>query len=115
LVGQQQLLVHNVCPYEIKFSRPVSPDEVFREGPWQGRAISEAIEEAKRLGHLPEGLTLHADLINDVWVAANNRTLFVAQQAGLKQVHPVRGDGVQRTILEHFRNNGIGTWIGFFD
>ncbi len=111
-VANSGLLVHNVCPMNIAFSRPVAPGEVFKNGDWAGRSVDEAIAEASRTGRLPEGLELHADLINDQWVAANNRTLYVAQQAGLVQVHPTRGSGVINSILKHFSGNGTGGPVG---
>jgi len=107
-VGPTGLLVHNVCPMDIAFSRPVKPGETFKHGPWEGRSVEEAIAEAKKIGDLPEGLTLNADLVNDAWVTANNRTLRVAQKAGVSQVHPKGGSKVLRQIEEHFRNNGTG-------
>jgi hypothetical protein len=50
--------------------------------------MTEAVEEAKTLGHLPEGLELNVMRLNDEFVTLNNRTLLVAQEAGLLQVHP---------------------------
>lgn len=110
-VASSGLLVHNVCPWDIGYSRPVSGvTETFAHGPWKGRTLQEAIDEAKRTGKLPEGLELHADLINDQWVAANNRTLFVAQEAGLCQVHPTTGAGTLNSILKHLSETGIPLW-----
>jgi RHS repeat-associated protein len=76
-----------VDPWDILFSQNnFSP--VFANGPWAGRTLAEAIAEARSLGRLPEGLELNAMLLNDQWVALNNRTLYVAQQANLPNVNP---------------------------
>ena len=61
------------------------------------------------MGRLPDGLTLEAQLVNGEWVAANNRTLYVAQQANLSQVHPVdNGNRTFNVIRRHFNTNGVG-------
>jgi RHS repeat-associated protein len=76
-----------IDPFDILFSQDsVSHD--FSDGPWAGRCITEAIEEARALGHLPEGLELNVMVVNDQFVTLNNRTLLVAQEANLVQVHP---------------------------
>ena len=76
-----------INPFDILFSQD-SVSHEFSDGPWKGRCITEAIEEAKALGHLPEGLELNVMRLNDEFVTLNNRTLLVAQEAGLLQVHP---------------------------
>jgi hypothetical protein len=48
------------------------------------------VAEAQELGALPDGLELNASWVNDVMVAANNRTLWVAIKAKLMNV-PVKG------------------------
>jgi hypothetical protein len=87
------VLVHNVDPWDIAFSRPVDATEEFQRGSWKGRKVAEAVAEARALGRLPDGLELNAAKFftpagEEVIIAINNRTLFVAQEAGLTQVHP---------------------------
>jgi RHS repeat-associated protein len=80
-----------IDPWDIMFSQDTI-DPVFRDGPWAGRTLDEAIAEARDLNRLPDGLEINAMVINDEWVTLNNRTLFVAQQANLSQV-PVNDVG----------------------
>jgi RHS repeat-associated protein len=71
-------------PSDIQFSQD-SISDVFTEGPWKGKSLDEAIEATKAAGALPEGLTLNVMELNggrDI-VTLNNRTLYVAQQAGI--------------------------------
>jgi hypothetical protein len=67
-----------------------NPEEVFQHGPWEKRKVKEAIEEARRLGRLPEGLEIWGDWEHiggdRIVVAANNRTLYVAQEANLHNI-----------------------------
>jgi hypothetical protein len=80
------LWVHNyVDPYEIKFSQD-SIKSTFNEGDWQGHSLTEAIEATRKLGKLPEGLTLRVMEVNGELVTLNNRTLYVAQEANLSGV-----------------------------
>jgi RHS repeat-associated protein len=76
-----------VDPWDIRFTQPTISG-VFREGPWAGRTLDEAISAARRLGKLPEGLELNIIKIGDDYFTLNNRTLYVAQKANLPQVHP---------------------------
>jgi hypothetical protein len=95
VAGQTPVLVHNVDPWDVAFSRAVDgPHEVFQHGPWTGRAVGEAIAEAQVLGRLPPGLDFNAARYitpagEEVIAAANNRTLYVAQEAGLLHINPV--------------------------
>jgi hypothetical protein len=78
----------------VQYSRPVpTRDELFDRGPWAGRSVGEAIDEARALGALPEGLSWNAARYispagEEIIATANNRTLFVAQEAGLQHIHP---------------------------
>jgi hypothetical protein len=93
VAGKTSVLVHNVDPWDIKFSQS-SYGAVFAEGPWAGRSLAEAIAEARALGRLPEGLTLNAMRMGDgSWVTLNNRTLAVARGANLLNVNPVEAGG----------------------
>ncbi len=87
-------MVHNIDPWEIQYSRLVGPDELFQHGVWKNRKISDAISEARKLGRLPEGLELRVARYysvtgEEVMAASSNRTLYVAQEAGLTHVHAV--------------------------
>ncbi len=75
-------------PWDICFSQDSIGDK-FAEGPWAGRPLSEAIDEARELGHLPEGLEIKVMQLNDQVVTLNNRTLHVAQQANLVNISPI--------------------------
>lgn len=87
-----------IDPWDIHFSQNsissmFSPEHI-RPGPWAGRPIEEAIAAARALGRLPDGLELHVIRINRAdWVTLSNRTLYVAQEANLSQVHPVMMPG----------------------
>ena len=61
-------------------------DSVFQHGPHAGRSLDELIEEAASLKRLPDGLEVRAMKLNDEWVTLNNRSLYVAQQAGIPHV-----------------------------
>lgn len=76
---------------------------------WRGRPISEAVEEAKILGKLPQGLQIRAVRLGDgSWVTLNNRTLYVAQQAELANVHPIdAGDKGTNKLNQLLRNAGL--------
>src|SRR5262249_45910387 len=55
--GHRAVLVHNIDPWNIAFTRPIpSPGETFSNGPWAGRTVAEAIALAREQGALPEGL-----------------------------------------------------------
>jgi RHS repeat-associated protein len=81
-----------IDPWDVYFSRePHGPEEVFQHGPWADRTVGEAIDETRRLGRLPEGLQVHGDWLvlpsgEQIAVAANNRTLYVAQEANLRDI-----------------------------
>lgn len=94
VAGNTPVLVHNLDPWDIAFSRPVDANEVFSHGPWKGRTVAAAIVEARAQNALPEGLQLNAARYftaagEEVVAATNNRTLYVAQEAGLTNVNPV--------------------------
>jgi hypothetical protein len=109
VAGGVPVLVHNMDPWTIKFSRPVMPGETFAHGPWAGQTVEAAIAEAMKLGRLPDGLTLEAQMVGNDMVAANNRTLYVARQANLANVSPVDNGGKTFKVIEaHFRKNGFG-------
>jgi hypothetical protein len=81
--GEVSILVHNIDPWDVAYSRPVSPGETFENGPWKGLSVSEAIGEAKVAGGLPEGLQFNAARYTtpageEVIATVNNRTLYVA-------------------------------------
>jgi RHS repeat-associated protein len=92
-----------VSPFDVMFSQDsVSHD--FQHGPWKNRCLDEAVAEARRLGRLPDGLELRVMRLNDEWVTLSNRTLLVAQEAGLRNV-PVtdvghRGINQLNTLLD---------------
>jgi len=90
VAGEVPVLVHNVDPWEIAFSRAVSAGETFQHGPWAGRTVQSAIDAARSLGRLPDGLSLTGARFfsggQEVIASINNRTLFVAQEAGLTNV-----------------------------
>ncbi|MCF6336505.1 MAG: hypothetical protein L3J84_00935 [Gammaproteobacteria bacterium] len=78
---------------------------------WRGRPITEAIDEAKKLGRLPRGLQLNAVRGGDgCWITLNNRTLYVAQQAKLANVSPVdagtKGSNQMTKLLRNARLAG---------
>jgi len=81
-------------PYDILFTQD-SIDPNFQSDSnvpfqWRGRAIQEAIIEAMNLGRLPGGLEINAIRGGDGrWITLNNRTLYVAQEASLANVHPI--------------------------
>jgi hypothetical protein len=93
VAGDVSVLVHNVDPFDMLFTQDsvgqtFGNDKLVPEQ-WRGRPISDAISEAKRLGRLPDGLNINAVRGGDGrWITLNNRTLYVAQQAGLSQIHP---------------------------
>jgi hypothetical protein len=94
VAGKTPVLVHNVDPWDVAFSRQVGPNEVFQSGPWKNLRVAEAIEEATSLGKLPPGLSFNAARYvtpagEEVIAAINNRTLYVAQEAGLLHINPV--------------------------
>ena len=86
----------------------ISASDTFIHGPWPGRSFAEAVTEAKALGRLPSGLTLNATWVNDTMVAANNRMLWVAQQAGLGNVSVsgLQSNGVEKSVMTHLAESG---------
>ena len=93
VAGRVPVLVHNVNPWDVAFSRQVGPNEVFQNGPWKDLRVSDAVEEAMTLGKLPPGLSFNAARYitpagEEVIGAINNRTLYVAQEAGLDHINP---------------------------
>jgi RHS repeat-associated protein len=105
------VLVHNTDPFSIYFSRDpgvIQVTDTFQHGPWAGRTLGEAVAEASSLGRLPEGLSLNASWVNDTMVAANNRTLWVAQQAGLENVSVggLESNSVAKTVMTHLGESG---------
>lgn len=94
LAGDTSVLVHNVDPWDIRFTQG-NYGSHFTDAPevgrWAGRPVSEAVAEARLLGRLPDGLTLNAVSMNggEYWATLNNRTLGVARQANLANVNPV--------------------------
>ena len=122
-VGEGWVLVHNSStgnvtfanPWDILFSHPINPGtDSFAHGPWAGRKLDEAIEEARRLGRLPKGLTIEAGSVvlpngDCRLVSVNNRTLYVARQAKLDIVKTVdKGGKTFHKLQRNFRNNGLG-------
>jgi RHS repeat-associated protein len=105
------VLAHNTDPYDINYSRDpalIQGSDTFEHGDWAGRTLDEAVAEARSLGQLPEGLTLNASWVNDTMVAANNRTLWVAQQAGLQNVSVsgLESGSVAKTVMTHLKESG---------
>jgi RHS repeat-associated protein len=111
------VLVHNTDPNDILFSRDpaaINSSTTFGKlGPWANRTLGDAVEEAKALGQLPEGLTLNASWVvgpsGDVnMVTANNRTLWVAQQAGLQNVsvQGLESDSISKIVDTHLGESG---------
>lgn len=101
------VLVHNTDPFDILFSRNpgnIQATDTFIHGPWANRTLGEAVAEARQLGKLPEGLQLNATWLNEAdMVTANNRTLWVAQEANLTNVS-VKGLGsnsVAKDVIRH--------------
>jgi hypothetical protein len=96
VAGNTSVLVHNVDPWDVAFSREVGgASEVFQHGEiWGGRTVGEAIAESRALGRLAPGLEFNAARYftpagEEVIAAINNRTLYVAQEAGLLHISPV--------------------------
>jgi RHS repeat-associated protein len=109
--SRHAVLVHNSDPFDILFSRDpaaIEASDRFLHGPWAGRTLGEAAEEARALNRLPAGLELNASWVNDEMVAANNRTLWVAQQAGLENVSVggLESNGVAKVVQTHLRESG---------
>ena len=75
-------------PWDIQFTQPTISDR-FTDGPMAGTSLNDAIAQTKAAGKLPPGLELHVMELNggQSLVTLNNRTLYVAQQAGI-QVSP---------------------------
>jgi RHS repeat-associated protein len=80
-----------IDPWDIQYSQD-SISGTFQHGSWAGSTLDDAIEATAELGQLPEGLQLSVVDMGDAWVTLNNRTLYVAQEAGLAQVHPTVAD-----------------------
>ena len=81
---------------------------------WRGRPIQEAVEEAKTLGKLPDGLVVNAVRLGDGrWFTLNNRTLYVACLA-MVQVHPKdAGNSGTQKMNELLRNSGLPDGVLF--
>ncbi len=100
-----------IDPWDVYFSRePHGPEEVFQHGPWAGRTVGEAIEETRQLGRLPEGLQISGDWVhtvegNMIAAAANNRTLYVAQEANLPDItiHGLGTNEGAHAVQQQFR------------
>lgn len=110
------VLNHNIDPREMYFSRPpseISGTDSFTAGHLRGRTLNDMVSEARQLGRLPDSMQLNAARMispsgEELIVAANNRTLWVAIQAGLNDVS-VKGlesDKVWKTVSEHLIRNG---------
>ena len=97
-------------PFDIQFSQN-SISDVFNEGPWKGKSLEEAIEATRKAGRLPEGLTLNVMELNggENIVTLNNRTLYVAQEAGIN-VHPTFVDNINK--LNKLLDGGVPLDIG---
>jgi hypothetical protein len=101
-----------VDPQDIWYSQDTI-DAFFQDSPdtparWRGRPIREALEDARRLGVLPEGLRIEAMRVNSVWVTLNNRTLYVARAANLRNVHPIDvGPGGLNRLNRLLREAGL--------
>lgn len=114
VINGTTILVHNTDPYDIMFSHPLDNSQVTGvftdpDSPWNGRKVSDAIEEARRLGRLPDGLRIEAAEVNGKLVAVNNRTLYVARMANLRDVPTVDNGGSTFKKLErNFRESGVG-------
>jgi hypothetical protein len=94
VAAKTAVLVHNVNPWDVAFTRKVGVGETFQHGPWAGRTVEEAIGESMRLGRLADGLQFNAARIytpagEEIIATLNNRTLYVAQEARLFQLHPL--------------------------
>ncbi|HGN9102158.1 TPA: RHS repeat domain-containing protein, partial [Providencia stuartii] len=75
-----------------------SISDIFAQGPWKGKTVEEAIIETRKLGKLPDGLQISYEKIimpngQEVYATLNNRTTYVAQQAGLKNVDAIDKKG----------------------
>lgn len=73
--------------FDLWFTQDTISD-VFSQGPWKGLSVKAAIEETIKLGHLPDGLQInYMNVIlpngQEVSATLNNRTTYVAQQAGV--------------------------------
>jgi len=108
VAGETPLLVHNVDPFDIMFTQS-NYGSTFSDGPWAGRTVQEAIEEARTLGRLPDGLKLNAVRMGDgTWATLNNRTLAVARGANLPNVDPVEaGPKGLNKLNQLLRNSGL--------
>jgi hypothetical protein len=122
VAGKTPILVHNIDPWDVAYSRQVTgAHEVFQHGPWAGRTVGEAVAEARALGRLPSGLDFNAARFftsggEEVIAAINNRTLYVAQEAGLTHIHPVNSidsakavGALERQLALAAQKGGSGT------
>ena len=72
----------------------IDTNETFSNGPpgIKGTTVQSAIEKAKKLGRLPDGLSLNVARYRsggrEVIEAINNRTLYVSREANLPNVNP---------------------------
>ncbi|EAZ9183329.1 type IV secretion protein Rhs, partial [Salmonella enterica] len=86
-----------IDPFDLWFTQDTISD-VFTQGPWKGRTVAEAIEETKILNRLPEGLQISYEKIimpngQEVYATLNNRTTYVAQQAGIENINAIDKNG----------------------
>ena len=87
--------------FDFQFTQE-SIGDTFQQGEWKGRKVNEAIAEAVESGKLPKGLNLEFERImtgnGEVWATLNNRTLYVAQQAGLTNFNAkdMKGKGLNQ-------------------
>lgn len=91
--------VYYVDPWDIAFSR--NPDyikgtDTFGRAGLETTTLNEAVEKSRQLGRMMDGLAIEVDWRVDYslepaefWQSANNRTLWVAQETGLREI-PVR-------------------------
>lgn len=96
---------------DIQFSQD-SISNVFNERPWKGLSLDEAIDTTKKLGKLPEGLTSNVMELNGGQniVTLNNRTFYVAQQAGLENIHTNFVDNINK--LNKLLDGGMPLELG---
>ncbi|EPQ7201013.1 RHS repeat-associated core domain-containing protein [Providencia stuartii] len=86
-----------INPHDLWYTQN-SISDIFAQGPWKGKTVEEAIIETRKLGKLPDGLQISYEKIimpngQEVYATLNNRTTYVAQQAGLKNVDAIDKKG----------------------
>ena len=115
------VLTHNIDPYGVAFSRDpsmINATDVFGHGPLKGTTLGQAVEQASATGQLPAGLNIEGNFINDLshpmggyWQTANNRSLWVAQEAGLMNVDIADTNAAFKTIQNHLNMSDGGTFF----